>query len=173
MNGVGADACILIYDARAGKVVSLNAEGTAPKLATIEWYKKNADGKIPANDTLLSASLPCVVDAWYMMLDRWGTMTLGELLQPAIELSDNGFPISDALAGYINHTEKIRTVTAGFNSSNSGNDMVITGGYIGNQRPEEVEGSIIGKLLDHLDIIPDLVERNVSRSLNHSLDSGT
>src|SRR5512136_3000875 len=53
MNGVGADACILIYDARAGKVISLNAEGTAPKLATIEWYRKNADGKIPANDTLL------------------------------------------------------------------------------------------------------------------------
>jgi len=63
MNGVGADACILVYDVRAGKVVSLNAEGTAPKLATIEWYKKNAGGKIPANDTLLSASLPCIVDA--------------------------------------------------------------------------------------------------------------
>ena len=108
MNGMGADACILVYDARAGKVISLNAEGTAPKLATIEWYKKNADGKIPANDTLLSASLPGIVDAWYLMLDRWGTMTLGELLQPAIELADNGFPISDALAGHINSTEKIR-----------------------------------------------------------------
>ena len=108
MNGVGADACILVYDARAGKVVSLNAEGTAPKLATIEWYKKNAGGKIPANDTLLSASLPCIVDAWYLMLDRWGTMTLGELLQPAIELADKGFPISDTLARYINNTPKIR-----------------------------------------------------------------
>jgi gamma-glutamyltranspeptidase/glutathione hydrolase len=108
MNGVGADACILVYDAAAGKVISLNAEGTAPKLATIDWYKKNADGKIPANDTLLSASLPGIVDAWYLMLDRWGTMTLGELLQPAIELADKGFPISDTLAGTINETAKIR-----------------------------------------------------------------
>src|SRR6266576_5615634 len=37
MNGVGADAVILIYYARAKKVVSLNAEGTAQRLATIEW----------------------------------------------------------------------------------------------------------------------------------------
>ncbi len=108
MNGVGSDACILVYDARAGKVISLNAEGTAPKLATIEWYRQNADGKIPANDTLLSASLPGIVDAWYLMLDRWGTMTLGDLLQPAIELADKGFPISDTLAGTINGTAKIR-----------------------------------------------------------------
>src|SRR5262249_16923652 len=40
-NGVGSDAVILLYDARAKKVFSVNAEGTAPKLATIEWYQKN------------------------------------------------------------------------------------------------------------------------------------
>ena len=40
-NGVGSDAVILVYDAKAKTVVSINAEGTAPKLATIEWYKKN------------------------------------------------------------------------------------------------------------------------------------
>src|SRR4029079_7974433 len=37
MNGLGSDAVILLYDARAKKVFSINAEGTAPKLATIEW----------------------------------------------------------------------------------------------------------------------------------------
>src|SRR5262245_38034376 len=44
-NGVGSDAVILVYDAKAKTVVSINAEGTAPKLATIDWYKKNLDGK--------------------------------------------------------------------------------------------------------------------------------
>src|SRR5712675_2646894 len=38
-NGVGSDAVILVYDAKAKTVVSINAEGTAPKLATIEWYQ--------------------------------------------------------------------------------------------------------------------------------------
>ena len=108
MNGVGSDAVVLVYDARAKKVVSINAEGTAPKLGTIEWYKKNAGGGIPASDTLLSASLPGVVDAWYTLLSRWGTMTFGQVLAPAIELAENGFPIGDSLARTIRTSRKIR-----------------------------------------------------------------
>ena len=75
LNGVGSDAMLLIYDAKAKKVFSLNAEGTAPKLATIEWYKTNQGGKIPVNDSLLSGTVPGVVDAWYILLSRWGTKT--------------------------------------------------------------------------------------------------
>src|SRR5215469_16912808 len=108
MNGVGSDAVVLVYDAKMQKVISINAEGTAPKLATIEWYKKNADGKIPASDGLLSASLPGVVDAWYTLLDRWGTMTFTQVLEPTIELAENGFPISDALARNLRGMKKIR-----------------------------------------------------------------
>jgi len=108
MNGVGSDAVVLVYDAKMQKVISINAEGTAPKLATIEWYKKNADGKIPASDGLLSASLPGVVDAWYTLLDRWGTMTFAQVLAPAIDLAENGFPISDSLARALRVSRKIR-----------------------------------------------------------------
>jgi gamma-glutamyltranspeptidase/glutathione hydrolase len=93
LNGLGSDATLLIYDAKAQKVWSLNAEGTAPKLATIEWYKANKDGKIPVNDSLLSATVPGVVDAWYIMLSKWGTNTFGELLAPAIELAERGVAI--------------------------------------------------------------------------------
>ena len=39
-NGLGADAVILVYHAGEKKVYSINAEGTAPKLATIDWYNK-------------------------------------------------------------------------------------------------------------------------------------
>src|SRR5258707_1121278 len=86
MNGIGGDATLLVYDAKAKKVWSLNAEGTAPKLATIEWYKKNKEGKIPVSDSLLSGTVPGVIDAWYILLSRWGTKSFGDLLQPAIEL---------------------------------------------------------------------------------------
>ena len=67
LNGVGSDATLLIYDAKRKKVLSLNAEGTAPKLATIAWYKANQGGKIPVNDSLLAATVPGVVDAWYIL----------------------------------------------------------------------------------------------------------
>jgi gamma-glutamyltranspeptidase / glutathione hydrolase len=91
-NGMGSDATLLIYDAAAKKVWSLNAEGTAPKLATIEWFQKNKDGKIPVDDSLLSGTVPGVMDAWYILLSRWGTKSFGELLAPAIELCERGVP---------------------------------------------------------------------------------
>jgi gamma-glutamyltranspeptidase / glutathione hydrolase len=93
LNGLGSDATLLIYSAKDNKVYSLNAEGTAPKLATIEWYKTHQGGKIPVNDTLLSGTVPGAVDAWYIMLSKWGTRTFAEVLQPAIDLAERGVPI--------------------------------------------------------------------------------
>lgn len=100
MTGIGGDAFLLVYDARSGRVVSINAGGTAPELASIEWYRRHAGGNIPVNDGLLAASLPTVVDACYRLLDSWGTMTFGTLLAPAIELAESGFPVSEYLAEY-------------------------------------------------------------------------
>jgi gamma-glutamyltranspeptidase / glutathione hydrolase len=107
LNGMGSDAVVLVYNAREKKVYSVNAEPRAPKLATIEWYGKNNAGKIPESDGLLSGGLPGVVDAWYTLLDRWGTMSFEQVLQPAIELAENGFPLSEYGASYIAGSKKI------------------------------------------------------------------
>ena len=106
-NGVGSDAELLVYLASQKKVLSINAEPRAPKLATMEWYEKNNGGKIPDSDGLLSGGIPGVVDAWYILLDRWGTMSFEQVLQPAIELARDGFPISEGRASAIAHTRKI------------------------------------------------------------------
>jgi gamma-glutamyltranspeptidase/glutathione hydrolase len=106
-NGVGSDAVLLVYNAREKKVYSINAEPRAPKLATIEWYEKNNGGKIPESDGLLSSGLPGVVDAWYTLLDRWGTMSFEQVLQPAIDLAENGFPLSELGASFIAEDKKI------------------------------------------------------------------
>src|SRR5947207_14312346 len=97
MNGVGSDATLLVYDAKTKKVYSINAEGTAPRLATIEWYKEHNGGKLPVNDSLLSGTVPGDIDAWYILLDRWGTMSLAQVLAEAIDLAENGFPVGDSL----------------------------------------------------------------------------
>src|SRR5579864_8936179 len=107
LNGLGSDAVLLIYNARDKKVYSINAEPRAPKLATIEWYQKNNGGTIPTSDGLLSGGLPGVVDAWYILLDRWGTMSFEQVLQPAIELAEKGFPLSEAGAEAISGSKKI------------------------------------------------------------------
>ena len=107
-NGFGADAVVLVYDAREKKVHSINAEGTAPRLATIDWYNKNNGGRIPSSDGLLSASLPAVIDAWYIMLDRWGTMTFAQVLERAIDVAENGYPIGEGLSRAIAGSKKIQ-----------------------------------------------------------------
>ena len=109
MNGVGSDAEILIYNAKDKKVYSINAEPRAPKLATIDWYKKNNGGILPDSDGLLAGGIPGVVDAWYIILDRWGTMSFEQVLQPAIDLAENGFPLSERLSRIIAESQaKIR-----------------------------------------------------------------
>ena len=106
-NGVGSDAMILVYDTRSQRAYSVNAEGTAPQLATIEWYQAHQAGKIPVSDGLLCGTVPGVVDAWYTLLDRWGTMTFAEVLAPAIEMADGGFVLSEKLAASL-RSEKLR-----------------------------------------------------------------
>ena len=108
MNGIGAAATLLVYDAKEKKVFSINAEGTAPKLATIEWYKEHNGGKLPVNDSLLSGTVPGCIDAWYILLDRWGTMNFAQVLSEAIDLADNGFPVGDSFARAAATTQKIR-----------------------------------------------------------------
>ncbi len=107
-NGVGSDAVLLVYSTKDRKVWSINAEGTAPKLATVDWYKKNQDGKLPVNHSLLSGTVPGAVDAWYLMLSRWGTRSFGEVLAPAIDLAERGYPISAAEAGFRNKDKELR-----------------------------------------------------------------
>src|SRR5215472_9215994 len=106
-NGVGSDAVVLVYVTREKKVYSVNAEPRAPKLATIEWYERNNGGRLPESDGLLSGGLPGVVDAWYVLLDRWGTMSFEQVLQPAIDLAENGFPLGESSAADIASTKKI------------------------------------------------------------------
>lgn len=108
MNGIGSDAVLLVYDAKTRQVLSINAEGTAPRLATIEWYQQNNGGKLPSSDGLLSGTVPGVVDAWFVLLDRWGSMSFAQVLQPAIEVAEQGYPLTEGLARSMATSRKLQ-----------------------------------------------------------------
>jgi gamma-glutamyltranspeptidase/glutathione hydrolase len=90
--GVAGESPILIYSAEEEKVIAVNGQGPAPKTATIEWFKKHGYDLIPP-DGFLPAVVPAAFDAWLKALEEFGTMTLGEVLQPAIDLAAKGFPV--------------------------------------------------------------------------------
>ncbi len=101
-NGLGSDAMLMVYDAKQKKAWSINAEGVAPRFATIEWFRKNRKGRIPLDDTLLSATIPGAIDAWYILLSRWGTKSLAEVLAPALEIAEGGMALTAGQASEIN-----------------------------------------------------------------------
>ena len=90
--GVAGESPILIYSADEERVIAVNGQGPAPKAATINWFKEHGYDLIPP-DGFLPAVVPSAFDAWIKALDKFGTMTLEEVLQPAIELAAKGFPV--------------------------------------------------------------------------------
>lgn len=94
-SGIGGDGFLLIYDAESGAVSAVNATGPAPQEATRERYL--AEGGIPMRG-MRSVSVPGLVDGWLLAHERFGVLPLEQVLRPAIELCEEGFPISHKLA---------------------------------------------------------------------------
>ena len=88
-SGLGGDAFILVYDGKSKKVTGINGSGRAPYAASVDYYKKQGRTHM-AEDGIHSASVPGAVDAYVEVLERFGTMPLKELLQPAIEFAEEG-----------------------------------------------------------------------------------
>jgi gamma-glutamyltranspeptidase len=95
MTGLGADMFVLIYLAKTGEVKFINGTGFAAKAATIDLYKSK--GGMP-EDGPLSISVPGAVGGAALAVQKYGTKPLGDVLAPAIEIAEQGFPITDALA---------------------------------------------------------------------------
>jgi len=100
MNSIGGDLFILIYSAKDQEVYALNASGRSPYAMTREYFKQKGLNRIPVQASLLPVSVPGVVDGWDQALKRFGRMTLADVLQPAIDTAENGFAVTESLAGW-------------------------------------------------------------------------
>ena len=95
MTGLGADMFALIYLAKTKEVKFINGTGYAPKAATIDYY--NAHGGMP-DDGALSITVPGAVGGAALALEKYGTKTMAEVLAPAIDVAEQGYPITENLA---------------------------------------------------------------------------
>jgi gamma-glutamyltranspeptidase / glutathione hydrolase len=96
--GLGGDLFAIVWDSKTKKLVGLNASGRSPAAATIDLFKSKGLNAIPTFGPL-SWSVPGCVDGWDQLLKRFGTKTWSELLGPAIGYAENGFPVSEIIAG--------------------------------------------------------------------------
>jgi gamma-glutamyltranspeptidase / glutathione hydrolase len=99
-DGTGGEVPTLIYSARERKTYAISGMGWSPRAFTIEWCRANDIDLIPG-DGYLPACVPSVVDTWALALAHFGTMSFGQILQPTIELAENGFPIYEGLHDHL------------------------------------------------------------------------
>ena len=95
----GGETQALIYDPRTGKVIGLNALGVAPTGATVEFYKSRGYSYPPEYGPL-SAVTPGTPGGLLTMLAEFGTMSLADVLAPAIRMAD-GYPMDKETADRI------------------------------------------------------------------------
>ena len=98
MVSPGGDLFALVWDAKKKELKALNASGRLPKAASIDELKKRGFTKTPP-DGIHSVTVPGAVDGWAKLLERYGTMKLSQVLQPAIDYAERGFPVTDVIAG--------------------------------------------------------------------------
>lgn len=103
MCGLGGDVFLLHYDAKTKKITSINGSGGAPRLATVDYFKEQNLARIP-NQSILSVAMPGEVDACFIALEKFGTMQFKDLCGDAIDLAENGCPVSEKVARHL-HTD--------------------------------------------------------------------
>src|SRR5712671_6002751 len=96
--GIGGDLFAIVWEARTGKLHGLNASGRSPSRATLEDMRARGLTELPEAGPL-SWSVPGAVDGWEALRSRFGTRPLSELLEPAVALAEEGFPVSEVIAG--------------------------------------------------------------------------
>jgi gamma-glutamyltranspeptidase / glutathione hydrolase len=97
MTGIGGDLFALLWPADEGRVVGLSAHGRSGSLMTREALLEAGHESIPTRGPE-SITVPGALRGWADLLERYGTRTLAEALEPAIRLAEEGFPVSPIIA---------------------------------------------------------------------------
>jgi gamma-glutamyltranspeptidase/glutathione hydrolase len=96
----GGETQALIYDPGLKKVIGINALGVAPTGATAEFYRGKGM-RFPPEYGPLAAVTPGTPGGLITMLAEYGTMSLAEVLAPAIQMAEDGYPMEAQLANTI------------------------------------------------------------------------
>ena len=96
-NGIGGDLFAIVYDAKSGKYYGMNASGWAPAAQSVERLRQKGLREMPMHG-IEPVTVPGSVDGWQKMLDRFGKKKLNEVLAPAIQIAEDGYPVTEWIA---------------------------------------------------------------------------
>ncbi|MGB3681269.1 MAG: gamma-glutamyltransferase [Rubrobacteraceae bacterium] len=105
-TGMGGDAFLLNYEAGTGRITGANGSGRAPRSATIEKLRDQGVNEMPERGGL-SVTVPGAVRLWEDAANSLGRLPLPRLLEPAYEMADEGYPVSEVVARYWEINERV------------------------------------------------------------------
>ena len=106
-SGLGGGGFIVFYAAKPGKAEAIDYREMAPGKATPDMYALSPDGKSVLNKASTVGHRACAVPGTLagleMALKRWGTMSLKDVLAPAIKLAEDGYVVTKTLSEMMNN----------------------------------------------------------------------
>jgi len=106
LNGPGGDLPVLFWSARERSVRVLCAQGVAPAAATIERFAELGCDQVPGTG-LLATCVPGAFDGWLTLLRDFGTMTLAQVIAPALHYAEHGYPVVPGIVGAIESVREL------------------------------------------------------------------
>jgi gamma-glutamyltranspeptidase / glutathione hydrolase len=106
LNGPGGDVPVIVHDVRKGRTEVICGQGPAPAAATIGYYRGLGLDLVPGTG-LLACCVPGTFETWALLLRDYGTMTLADVLEPAISYARDGFPLVERASATIATVEKL------------------------------------------------------------------
>jgi len=94
-TGIGGDVLALVWWANDKTLYALNASGRAPTKATLEFYRQQNFTQMP-REGILSVTVPGSVDAWCTLMERFGHLSLEQVLASGIHSYPGWFKDQDA-----------------------------------------------------------------------------
>lgn len=104
--GIGGDLFVIYWDNKTQKLYGLNASGRSPYNLTRDVFDRQGLTRIPSKG-VLSWSVPGCVDGWQELHNKFGALKFADVLTPAIEYGEAGFPVSEIIANYWKGAERI------------------------------------------------------------------
>ena len=98
MTGIGGDMFAILWSARDQELVGLDASGRSGSLLTPEALRARGYEEMPI-DGPEAVTVPGALSGWVALLERYGTMSLAEVLAPAIRIAEEGYPVTPIIAG--------------------------------------------------------------------------
>jgi gamma-glutamyltranspeptidase/glutathione hydrolase len=97
-TGIGGDMFALFYSAETQRVTALNGSGRAPAALTLDRLKKEGFSAELPPFHVHTVTVPGACAGWFDLIERHGSLTMSEILAPAIRLAREGFPVGPITA---------------------------------------------------------------------------